>query len=176
MRCFLVVYFCLQFTLLGGLKLFCFLFLKQHLFLCDLLNLLSFSRTKRMKPRSTLSQTYVLVKKKVVVFSGCGRVREGRFGQCKHSCLFSIHWLFFLVIFLKCSLPGWRSWAESFLPPSLFSQQVGRPRKCLNACLWCMVIYKYIHIYFCCMFIYLIKMCVRKYNGVFFFFVLTVTL
>lgn len=54
--------------------------------------------------------------------------------------------------------------AEAFLScptSSSLPGTTGRQFQCQHACLWCMVIY------FCCMFIYLIKMCVGKYAMVY---------
>lgn len=54
--------------------------------------------------------------------------------------------------------------AEAFLScptSSSLPGTTGQQFQCQHACLWCMVIY------FCCMFIYLIKICVGKYAMVF---------
>lgn len=113
-------------------------FVKRHFSLCDLLNSLSFCRMKKkMKPMSRHSDIYVLGKKtRYSIFMSCT--------WCAKKDLDNVYTAaYFLPIFIwRISIFYWQMfspWLKRLSPTSFPVQPTGRPCKCQNACLWCMV-------------------------------------
>lgn len=85
-----------------------------------------------------------------------------RYRYCIHTCYYTMTIFYPVwvdVIFIECFDPEWRGWSGSVLFYLQPCSRNNRPAVQMSTYLsvWCMVIY------FCCMFIYLIKMGVGKY-------------
>lgn len=79
-------------------------------------------------------------------------------------CIQVLLWLFLIWLHLywwNVLILGENAKAFLSCPTSSFLPGTGWQFQCQHACLWCMVIY------FCCMFIYLIKMCWEIHHGLF---------